>query len=67
MLQELLELWGDKESYFARARRGIEEAERLLREEDPVVYDERDAAWDNESLRADVAPEASARQTAPDS
>ena len=29
----------------------IEEAERLLREEDPGKHAERDAAWDNESLR----------------
>ena len=30
----------------------MEEAERLMRDEDPGVYAERDAAWNNEALRA---------------
>jgi len=35
-----------------RARGALDEAERLMRDEDPEVFVERDAAWDNESLRA---------------
>ncbi len=54
VLEDLGELWGkDRESYFQRVRTGMDEAERLMRDEDPQVYDERDAGWDNESLRAD--------------
>jgi monovalent cation:proton antiporter-2 (CPA2) family protein len=52
-VEELLALWGQEDTYFARARRGVEEAERLMRDEDPIVYDDRDAAWDNEVLRVD--------------
>ena len=59
-IEELAELWGQGETYFARARRAIEEAERLMRDEDPQVYEERDAAWDNESLRADNRVDAAA-------
>lgn len=51
-LDELVRLWGQgEEVLFARSRFAMEEAERLMREEDPTVYEERDAAWDNESLR----------------
>jgi glutathione-regulated potassium-efflux system ancillary protein KefC len=51
-LDEMLKLWGQGEDVlFARTRFAMEEAERLMREEDPTVYEERDAAWDNESLR----------------
>jgi glutathione-regulated potassium-efflux system ancillary protein KefC len=55
VLEELGELWGkgDRDTYFRRTRGAMEEAERLMREEDPTVFEERDAAWDNESLRAD--------------
>ncbi|MGE0870995.1 MAG: monovalent cation:proton antiporter-2 (CPA2) family protein [Kofleriaceae bacterium] len=55
VLEELGELWGsgDRETYLTRTRGAIEEAERLMREEDPTVFPERDAGWDNESLRAD--------------
>lgn len=54
-LEELGELWGkgDRNAYFSRTRDAMEEAERLMREEDPQVFQERDAAWDNESLRAE--------------
>jgi glutathione-regulated potassium-efflux system ancillary protein KefC len=64
-LDELMKLWGDDETYFARARRAMEEAERLMRDEDPQVYVDRDAAWDNESLRADAAPDAAAAPEPP--
>jgi hypothetical protein len=51
-LDELMRLWGQGEDViFARSRFAMEEAERLMREEDPTVYEQRDAAWDNESLR----------------
>jgi voltage-gated potassium channel Kch len=57
-IDELAALWGsDLDTYFASARRAMEEAERLMRDEDPQVFQERDAAWDNESLRADRQPD----------
>lgn len=59
-LEELGTLWGNDKDYFARARMSMDEAERLMREEDPTVYEERDAAWDNESLRADQKVDAAA-------
>jgi monovalent cation:proton antiporter-2 (CPA2) family protein len=59
-LEELGKHWGT-ESYFAQAKQRMEEAERLMRDEDPVVYEERDAAWDNESLRTDRQVDAAAR------
>jgi len=54
-LEELADLWssGDREAYFQRARGAMAEAERLMRDEDPTVYVENRAGWDNESLRAD--------------
>ncbi len=55
VLDELGELWNqDRESYFQKVRTGLDEAERLMRDEDPQVYVERDGGWDNESLRADT-------------
>jgi len=58
VLEELGEIWGsgDRDSYFARTRNAMDEAERLMRQEDPKVFVERDAGWDNESLRADPEP-----------
>jgi glutathione-regulated potassium-efflux system ancillary protein KefC len=57
-LQDLMTLWGgDRDLYFARARRAMEEAERLMRQPGPGVGIEHDAAWNNESLRADPQPE----------
>jgi voltage-gated potassium channel Kch len=57
-LEELATLWhdADRDTYFERARRGLDEAERLMRDEDPLVHTEADAAWNNESLRADPVP-----------
>jgi monovalent cation:proton antiporter-2 (CPA2) family protein len=61
VLEELGDLWrSDRASYFQRAKGALEEAERLMRDEDPSVYLERDAGWDNESLRADNRPDAAA-------
>ena len=61
ILDELGELWGkDREGYVSRVKAGFNEAERLMRDEDPQVYEERDAGWDNESLRADRAIDAQA-------
>jgi glutathione-regulated potassium-efflux system ancillary protein KefC len=51
-LEELGKLWGDDSTYFGAARAAMDEAERLMRDEDPVVFAQRDAAWDNASLRA---------------
>ncbi|MEZ4365462.1 MAG: monovalent cation:proton antiporter-2 (CPA2) family protein [Kofleriaceae bacterium] len=45
---------GDEEAYWDRTRRALDEAERLMRDEDPVVFAHRDGAWDNESLRVDA-------------
>jgi monovalent cation:proton antiporter-2 (CPA2) family protein len=54
-LEELGEIWrgGDRDAYFKRARGAMDEAERLMREEDPTVYATGDGGWDNEALRAD--------------
>jgi monovalent cation:proton antiporter-2 (CPA2) family protein len=46
------------EQTFARQQRGLDEAERLMRGEDPNNLGASDAAWDNESLRADRNVEA---------
>jgi monovalent cation:proton antiporter-2 (CPA2) family protein len=61
-LEELGTLWGqgDRDAYFQRARRAMEEAERLMRDEDPTVYVANSAGWDNESLRADREVDAAA-------
>ena len=60
ILEELGTVWGTQD-YFARAKLAMEEAERLMRDEDPNVYVDRDAAWDNETLRADRQVDAAAR------
>ena len=64
VLEELGQLWGtvDRDTYFRRTRNALEEAERLMRDEDPGVFIERDAAWDNESLRADKKVDAAVTQ-----
>jgi glutathione-regulated potassium-efflux system ancillary protein KefC len=60
-LEELGGLWGqDQEGYFKRAKAGMDEAERLMRDEDPTVFNQGDAGWDNESLRADRKVDAAA-------
>jgi monovalent cation:proton antiporter-2 (CPA2) family protein len=64
-LDELGELFrADRATYFARARAAMAEAERLMRDEDPTVFVENDAGWNNESLRADTKPD---EQAAPES
>jgi monovalent cation:proton antiporter-2 (CPA2) family protein len=63
-LEEMTDLWNnaDDDTYFERARRGLDEAERLMKVVDPTVRDEADPGRDNESLRADPRPdEAAAR------
>jgi voltage-gated potassium channel Kch len=66
-LEELGDLWGtgDRATFFSRTKDAMQEAERLMREEDPQVFQERDAAWDNESLRADRQVDAAATSTTP--
>jgi voltage-gated potassium channel Kch len=59
-LEELGKHWGKKD-YFERAKLVMDEAERLMRDEDPNVYVDRDSAWDNEALRADRRVDATAR------
>ena len=64
-IEELVQLSGvNRATFIERMRRALDEAERLMREEDPVVYEERDAAWDNETLRADARPDAAASNRA---
>jgi monovalent cation:proton antiporter-2 (CPA2) family protein len=63
-LEELGQYWGSKD-YFTRAKLAMDEAERLMRDEDPTVYVDRDGAWDNEALRADRAADATARDAEP--
>ncbi len=54
VLDELALVWGkDEARYFARARAALDEAEQLLRVEDPGALRDRDAAWDTEPRRAD--------------
>jgi monovalent cation:proton antiporter-2 (CPA2) family protein len=57
-LDDLMTLWGgDRDVYFARARLAMEQAERLMRQPGPGAGMDTDAAWNNESLRADPEPE----------
>jgi hypothetical protein len=66
IIEELGALWSDdKASYFARAKLAMDEAERLMRDEDPNVFVDTDAAWDNESLRADREVDAATRADNP--
>src|SRR3990167_5832335 len=59
LLEELGALWGgDQATYFERARNGMDEAERLMLQEDPTNVTEH--GWDNESLRADLHVDAAA-------
>lgn len=54
-LEELAALWdGDDKIYFAHAKRSMQEAERLLEKENPTVFSEVEAEWDNDSLRDEV-------------
>jgi glutathione-regulated potassium-efflux system ancillary protein KefC len=63
LLEEVGELWGRKEDYFERVRQGMDEAERLMRQEDPNAVTEH--GWDNESLRADRHVDAAAAELPP--
>ncbi|MBA3463565.1 MAG: cation:proton antiporter [Deltaproteobacteria bacterium] len=64
VLEELGELWGkDRDGYVSRVKAGFDEAERLMRDEDPTVYEDRDGSWDNESLRADRQVDAQSTET----
>jgi len=61
VLEELGELWGkDRQAYFTKVKANLDEAERLMRDEDPTVYSATDGGWDNESLRADRKVDAAA-------
>jgi monovalent cation:proton antiporter-2 (CPA2) family protein len=63
VLEELGEIWAaDRANFFQRTRSALEEAERLMRDEDPTLLTERDAAWDNESLRAERKVDAAAAE-----
>ncbi|HVV83954.1 MAG TPA: monovalent cation:proton antiporter-2 (CPA2) family protein [Kofleriaceae bacterium] len=56
VLDELAGHWGrDQARYFARARAALDEAEQLLRAEDPAAARDRDAAWDAAPRRADTS------------
>ncbi len=59
-LDEIAAMWArdeERTTIFARVRRAFQEAERLMRDEDPQVFVDRDAAWDNEALRVDRRPD----------
>ena len=61
LLHEIGSIWGqDQDDYFEKVRASNAEVERLLRQEDPTKLADTDAAWDNESLRADRHPDAAA-------
>jgi hypothetical protein len=47
----------ERSTIFAYVRRAFEEAERLMRDQDPTVFTNHDAAWDNEALRIDRRPD----------
>jgi voltage-gated potassium channel Kch len=52
LLEELGGMWGtDRAGYLERSKAGMDEAERLMRQEDPTKIS--DDGWDNESLRSD--------------
>jgi monovalent cation:proton antiporter-2 (CPA2) family protein len=66
VLEELGAMWAsDRTGYLERTRLAMVEAERLMREEDPNVYDTHDAGWDNESLRAEQADDNTPASPAP--
>lgn len=44
---------GDEDAYWDRTKRGLDEAERLMRNALPSSDADPNRAWDNESLRAD--------------
>jgi glutathione-regulated potassium-efflux system ancillary protein KefC len=59
-LDEIAAMWAREEErdvIFARARRAFEEAERIMRDQDPQTFTVRDGAWDNEALRHDRRPD----------
>jgi voltage-gated potassium channel Kch len=59
-LDEIAAMWARNEertTIFARVKQAFEEAERLMRDEDPQVFVDRDGAWDNEVLRVDRRPD----------
>ena len=65
-LEEISAMWAQKAeraTIFARVKQAFAEAERLMREEDPQVFVERDAAWDNDALRARRRPDDEAPQS----
>jgi len=61
LIEELSSLYGsaDQDAFLRRTRNAYGEAERLMRDEDPG-FNVTDAAWDNESLRADRKVDAAA-------
>jgi voltage-gated potassium channel Kch len=66
MLEDFAANWGD-EDYFEKVKASNAAVERLLRQEDPAKLADTDAAWDNESLRADRHPEAAVVEAPPSS
>jgi len=65
-LAEVAQMWARKEersTIFARTKQAFQEAERLMREEDPQVFVEHDGAWDNDALRSARRPDDEAPQS----
>jgi glutathione-regulated potassium-efflux system ancillary protein KefC len=59
-LDEIAGMWArneERSNIFARVKVAFQEAERLMRDEDPQVFVDRDGAWDNEALRSDRRPD----------
>ena len=66
LIEDLTALYGtaDQDTFLRRTRDAFVEAEKLMRDENPSVFDASDAAWDNESLRADRKVDAAATEPA---
>jgi monovalent cation:proton antiporter-2 (CPA2) family protein len=62
LIEDLTALYGtaDQDTFLRRTRDAFTEAEKLMRDENPSVFGASDAAWDNESLRADRKVDAAA-------
>ena len=59
-LEDMAAMWARDEartSMLARLRQALEEAERIMRDEDPRVAGGHPQGWDNEALRAGGRPD----------
>jgi len=59
-LEDMAAMWARDEArtnLFARLRQALEEAERIMRDEDPRVAAAQEPGWDNEAVRATRRPD----------